>query len=488
MSRKLCSLVIITVCLSSHGAFATDEDANKSLNNRKSFESRILTITDIVLQQHIDPPTRQQMILAGVKALYQADKRQIPKGLSQQVSDLAKPEQLADFLKSIQTEFSALRNTEIILTQAMLSTLPCGAHLVDAHTKKVQGQLAANRYVGIGIALTMNKKELFPTIPNVIYNGPAWRAGVKRNDIILKVNGQSMESKDLVQAIKYLRGEEGSKVTIEVRQPDSQESRKLKMTRGRVFIPTIEGTRKISEREWQYKLGSADDIAYIRIKNIGPSTLHELRQVDSKIRDKNMKGIILDLRAGGSILHDTIMVADSLLDGGAIGQVQSLDSLKKHEARPGALFQNIPMVVLVGKQTSSGNVFLTAALQDNKRAIVVGEPTSGQTYVRSNVPLPDRNDHILMATALMQRGDGTTLLMPRFCSSPLLNINVGKTTLLKKRPGFIMPDHSVVSKRHVMNRSKGSIKSPILSKAIEVLRTIQSQAPSQPKDKQKSGS
>jgi len=488
MSRKLCSLVISAVCLSTHGVFATDEDANKSPKNRTSFESRILTLTDVVLQKHIDPPTRQQMILAGTKALYQADKRQIPKGLSQRVSDLAKPEQFEEFLKDIQTEFGALRNTEVILTQGLLSSLPCGAHLVDAETNMVQGQLAANRYVGIGIALTMNKKENFPAIPTVIYNGPAWRAGVKSGDMILKVNGQTMQSKNLVHAVQHLRGEEGSEVTIEVRQPGSQKSRKLKMTRGRVFIPTVEGTRKISEGEWQYKLGSADDIAYVRIKNIGSSTLHELRQVEAKLRDQNMKGIILDLRGGGSVLHDTIMVADSLLDGGVIGQIQSLDSLKKHEARPGALFQNIPMVVLVGKQTSPGSVFLTAALQDNHRAIVIGEPTSGQTYVRSNVPLPYRHDHILMATALMQRGDGTTLLVPRFRSPRLPKINVGKTTQPIKRPGFIMPDHSVVPRQRAVNRSKGSTNSPILAKATEVLRSMQSQIPSQSKDKQNPGS
>ncbi|MDF1747101.1 MAG: PDZ domain-containing protein, partial [Gimesia sp.] len=261
MSRNLSSLVILAICIFSHDAFATDKGANQAPHNAKSFESRMLTITDVVLEQHIDPPTRQQMILAGVKALYQTDKRPIPKGLSQRISDLTKPGEFTDFLKGILSEFSELKNRESILIRGMLSSLPCGAHIVNAEANKVQGQLAANRYVGIGIALTMNKQEKYPAIPNVIYNGPAWRAGVKPNDLILKVNGQSMKSKDLVQAVKSLRGEEGSDVRIEVRQPGSQESRKLKMTRGRVFIPTVEGSRKKSEGEWYYKFSSADDIA-----------------------------------------------------------------------------------------------------------------------------------------------------------------------------------------------------------------------------------
>ena len=84
---------------------------------------------------------------------------------------------------------------------------------------------------------------------------------------------------------------------------------------------------------------SAKDIALIRIKSIGPSTLHELRKVEAKLRSENIRGIVLDLRFGGGLLHDLVMVADSLLDGGVIGHVRSLDSVKTYEARPGALFR-----------------------------------------------------------------------------------------------------------------------------------------------------
>lgn len=491
MCRNLCCVVIIAVSLISNGAFAFTEDPANTSSNPKSFEARILEITDVVLQQHIDPPTRQEMILAGVKALYQADQQQIPKGLSQRISDLAKPSQFINFLNSIHTQFNKQQNLEATLTKGMLSSLPCSAQLIDAKNNRVQEQLAANRYVGVGIAISMNQPNSYPAIPSVIYNGPAWEAGIKPGALILKVNDKSMKSQALTHVIQELRGEAGSEVRITIRQPGSQVSRTVTMTRGRVFIPTVEGSRKISEGEWQYTLDAAKDIALIHFSRIGPSTLHELRQIENKLRKEDIKGIILDLRSGSGILHDTIMVADSFLDGGVIGHIQSLESTQKHEARPGALFQNIPLVVLVSKYTSSGHVFLTAALQDNKRAIVVGEPTSGQTYVRSTVSLPNRNDKILMATALMQRGDGTTLLTPRFRSSPFVNLSFDKTSKQKKRPGFILPDHplprSIVNSK-IVRRGRNSKRLTTLpalfEKAIEVLKNDHTQVPS-PSTKQK---
>ncbi|QDU10428.1 S41 family peptidase [Gimesia aquarii] len=485
MTQKQCCVLILAVGFISNGAFAFTENPENTSRNPKSLEERILTITDVVLQQHIDPPTRQEMILAGVKALYYANNHQVPKGLSQRISNLTTSDQFIVFLKDVSAEFDKEQDLDVILTKGVLSSLPCGAHLIDAKNSKVQEQLAANRYVGVGIAISMNQHEGYPAIPSVIYNGPAWKAGIKPGTLILKVNDKSMKSKALTHVIQHLRGEAGSEVTISIRQPGSQESRTVTMTRGRVFIPTVEGSRKVSEGEWQYTLDAARDIAVFRFSRIGPSTLHELRQIENKLRKEKISGIILDLRSGNGILHDTIMVADSLLDGGVIGHIQSLDSIQKHEARPGALFQNIPLVVLVSKHTSSGHVFLTAALQDNKRAIVIGEPTSGQTYVRSTVSLPNRNDKIVMATALMQRGDGTTLLTHPFRSSPSVSHTFEKTSKLKKKSGFILPDHPLppsIVNSNIVRRGENSKRlttlPPLFEKAIEALKNDHIQVPS----------
>lgn len=488
MRRPLLLNVFFAVVFSGSGLIATADEADVS-NSKKdesssfSLGSRVLTVTEVVMKNHIDPPTRQQMILAGIKALYRADKRLAPKGLSERISALATPEQITDYLEGVRAEFNKLQNLEAILMNGILRALPGRAYLIDANNSKVSEQLAANRYVGTGIALTMSKEEKLPAIHKVFYKGPAWQAGVKRGDLIVEIEGEATASRNLSQVVQQLRGEAGSEVTVVVRQPNSEESRKLTITLGRVFIATVEGYREKSEGEWQYTIDSATDIALIRLRSIGPSTLHELRQVRDKLRRENIGGIILDLRSGGAILHDVVMVADSLLDGGTIGHIRSLDSVKKHEARPGAFFQDLPMAVLVGKHTSPGYVFLIAALQDHKRAIVVGEPTSGQTYVSSIVPVPGRSEKIRMATAVMQRGDGTPLLATSSRSLPITNNQVPKTAKRKKRPGFIMPDHVVANGIKEPPSPKQLGMDSMLAKAIEVLRNAAPQAPSRPKSK-----
>ena len=89
------------------------------------------------------------------------------------------------------------------------------------------------------------------------------------------------------------------------------------------FIPTVEGYQQLSEAQWQYQIESAKDLAYIRINRIGSSTLHELREVEAKLRGKEIRGIVLDLRHGGGVLHDVVLVADGLLNEGKIGSMRS---------------------------------------------------------------------------------------------------------------------------------------------------------------------
>ena len=335
-------------------------------------------------------------------------------------------------------------------------------------------------------------RRLLLAISKVFYNGPAWNAGVKTNDVIDEIDGESTASKNLKETVEQLRGEAGSELTMVVRQPDSNEPRTLTITRGRVFIPTVEGHRQISPGEWEYTIESASDIALIRIKKIGPSTLHELRQVETKLRGEDIRGIVLDLRSGGGLLHDLVMVADSLLDGGMIGHVRSLDEVKTYEARPGTLFRNLPMAVLIAKVAATDRVFLTAALQDQGRAIVVGERTNGETYVNSLVPIPGRDEKIRLAVAVAHRGDGTPLLARPSKSSGLVRIQATKKSTTEKRlPNFIEPDFRVPFKLHatgeVTSGPPQSNDDPMLAKAIEVLRGTKAQAQSGPQQDSVSG-
>lgn len=469
MLRALFYRLAIVLSLIGTAEFAlADENAPEPLDAAAASE-RALVITDVVLQNHIDPPTRQEMVLSGIKALYRAENHPAPNGLSSRVSSLAEREQLASLLSEVLPEFSKLPNAEQILNEGMFNAIPGFTMLIAPEIDRVQEQVAANRYVGVGIMLALNEDKL-PHVPKVLYNGAAWKAGMKNGDIILEVNSQPTADKKLDDVLKELRGEEGSTLTVVVRQPNSDERRTLTMTRARVFIPTIEGFREKSEGEWQYTLDTAEDIALIRVLTIGPSTVQELQQVQTRLQSQKLRGVIIDLREGGGILHNVVMVADALLDGGVIGHIRSLESRETLEARPESLFQDLPVVVLISRHSQADRVLLAAALQDQRRAIVVGEPTGPGMFVNAFLPVPGRREMLRLAIGAMERGDGTPLVgfddqRPAQLQMPVAN--EGETAT--KRPGFVLPDHIV--------GGSGQPGSDLqLDKAVEVLKAMGAQA------------
>ena len=434
-------------------------------------DSRVTAVIDAILDQHIDPPTRQEMILFGVKSVYEASGKTPPKGLSRRVSELSTEEEIGAYLESVRAQFELAKDFESQFIGGIFRAVPGGGVLVRPKEAAVQEQLDANRYVGIGIALGMEKDR--PIIRKVIYDGPGWKEGVKAEDVILEIDGQDTSGKELSRIVDQLRGEEGSPVALLLQQAGA-EPRRLTVIRGVTFIPTIEGTRRISEGQWKYTVDSAPEIACLRFNRFGPSTVHELKKIEAHLRQEKIEGVVLDLRFGGGILHDVVMVADQLLDQGTIGFVRSLDSVVKHEALPGSLFGNLPLAVLIGENANADRVYLTAALQDQNRAVVVGEPTRGPTFVRSRVELAG-GDKMVIATGLLQRGDGTPLHRPAGDQNARFRVMAEPAELLamqkRKKPRFIVPDYLVQLPLRKMNPAEEEQKiDPMLAKAIEVLR------------------
>jgi len=386
------------------------------------FAKRIGEITDAVLEHHVDPPTRQQMILDGIKALYKAPGLVVPPGLSRRVSALSTPEQLATIIadawpKSTAKSVAATKAEQVFL-EGMLASVPGGARLVSAKDRKVDEQFKGNRYVGIHIALGMDSQENRPMMMEVFEGGPANRAGAKPGDLIEQINGVDTKGMELRDAVDRLRGDEGTDVTIKVRQSKEAKSRTMKITRGQLPHATISGVRKRLSGGWDVRLDASGPIAYLRISEIAASTPHELRKLAPQLESQDNWGLVLDLRGlGGTSLHEAVLLADSLLAGGVIGRVQTAQREVTYQADSDALFRTSPIAVLVDQDTSGTAEWLAAALQDSHRAIIVGTPTFSatnttlagamlRTDLRSMVTIGDGSWSIELTTGRLRRGDG----------------------------------------------------------------------------------
>jgi carboxyl-terminal processing protease len=210
-----------------------------------------------------------------------------------------------------------------------------------------------------------------------------------------------------MKVVDWVRGEEGRDVTLVVQKPGATERRTLRMTRAVIPFDTLLGYRRASEETWTYRVDPAVPVAYVRVGSLRASTLHELRKLESRAQAEGCQALVLDFRAscGAGVLYHAALVADGLLDGGLMWSMRGAHGdVKEFRADRECLFRNWPLAVLVDKDLSDraqGGVI--AALQDNGRAVIVGEPAQCDGYMNAIVPLPQSSDSLILRTARMER-------------------------------------------------------------------------------------
>jgi len=403
----------------------------------------VWSVTETVLDHHIEPSSRQEMILGGLKGLYRAAGISVPSGLARRASTISNPEQLGSLLDElwppVPKESTDPKKHDLIMGKALvdstLAAAPGGARLLSAGEAAVEKQVAGNRYVGLQIAVGMDLAKKRALLGEVFEGGPADRAGLKKGELIEEINGVTTAEMDLPEVIKRLRGPEGSTVTIRVRGPESSEPRTLTIPRKAVPRKTVIGFAKQGDGSPDLWIPDTDHIGYLKFDQILGSTPQELRVLVRRLEDDGAKALVLDLRPlvhGQIDVHSTALLADSLLDAGIIGRVQNVDRVETYQADSDAHFRGRPLALLVDNHTPPTALWFAAALQDNHRAIVVGQASAGfrpaesgplrkapgkainNADVRTPVPFGDNGDSIDMITGRLQRGGNNSLFEPDF--------------------------------------------------------------------------
>ncbi len=344
----------------------------------------------------------------------------VPVGLSRRVSAVTTSEALAALLEESWAATTGKSATPEDMKRALLDGLLRNVsgepQLVPAKEQKVQEQAEGNRYVGIHVALRWDEDTKRPVVNDVIEGGPADRAGVKPLDLIEQVEGLDTQGKSLRDVIDWLRGDEGTSVTIKVRNPSTTSPRTYKIVRGQHPRPSIKGWRKRANGDWEYRMIDSKPIAYVQISELVGSTPHELRKLAKQLESEGLKAIVFDLRGlRSNSVHTALLLADYLLDGGTIGRVRTNKGETTYRADADALFRGWPLALLVDAGTSGAVEWLAAACQDNHRAVVIGAPTRsarltwGNAIVTSSLPVGGGEWALVLATGVLERGNGKPL-------------------------------------------------------------------------------
>jgi len=232
---------------------------------------------------------------------------------------------------------------------------------------------------GLGIQVAVKDRQL--TVVTPIAGTPADRAGIQPGDRIVRVDDMLTQQMTLMEAVQRLRGPAGSKVTLTILRHESPGPFQVALTREVIALKPV----KLVTLE--------QSIGYIKIVSFSEQSGRNLQQAVQTLTEKGVKGVILDLRGNsGGLFNESIRAAELFLDEGQ--PVVSTASRHKNEAahykaaHPGALVK-VPMIVLVNGGSASASEIVAAALQDLKRALIVGSKTYGKGSVQTIIPLKD---------------------------------------------------------------------------------------------------
>ena len=234
--------------------------------------------------------------------------------------------------------------------------------------------------MGVGIQLSLDKttKELVVVSP--IEGTPASRAGVLSKDVIVSIDGDSTKGMSTEDAVKLIRGPEGSEVVLGLRRGDQVLD--VPLTRARIEINAV--TYRLNKTQDQRKIG------YIRLKQFNANAAKEMRQAAKSLEEQGAEGYVLDLRGNpGGLLEASIDIARQWLNEGIIVSTRTREGIRDVRRATGSAITDKPLVVLIDQGSASASEILSGSLQDNSRAELVGQKTFGKGLVQAVRGLSD---------------------------------------------------------------------------------------------------
>ncbi len=284
--------------------------------------------------------------------------------------------------------------------RGMLSGLDPHSSYLDREAFQELRVGTTGEFGGLGIVVGM--EDGFVKVVSPIDDTPAQRAGIQAGDLIIRLDDTPVKGMSLDEAVKMMRGEPGSQITLTIVRDGLDKPLKITITRDRIRVKSV----KARTLEPGY--------GYVRVTQFQERTGAELKAALERLKKENdgrLKGLVLDLRNNpGGLLDAAVEVADVFLDSGVIVSVKgrTAENQMRHQASSPDLLEGTPLVVLVNGGSASASEIVAGALQDHKRGIVMGKQTFGKGSVQTVVPLGN-NTALKLTTARYYTPSGRSI-------------------------------------------------------------------------------
>ena len=271
----------------------------------------------------------------------------------------------------------------------MISSLDPHSSYFDPKTFADMQVRTEGQYGGVGIVIAVENNAVKVVAP--IDDTPASRAGVKSGDTILAVDGKGLQGLSLDQVQLLLRGKPGTHLTLSLMREGADKTLEVKLERAAIEVEAVKSHRE-------------DDVGYIRIPAFNEHTASGLEAAVKSLQEAGrpeLKGYVIDLRDdGGGVLDQAIAVSDDFLESGEIVSTRGRtpQDTQRYDAHAGDIADGKPVIILINRGTASASEIVAGALQDHKRARVVGMTSFGKGSVQTIIPINGGEDGALHLT------------------------------------------------------------------------------------------
>jgi carboxyl-terminal processing protease len=314
-------------------------------------------------------------------------------------------ELLGKILDTVRSNYVDKPDDGMLLDSAIngiIGSLDPHSSYMDAKSYRDMQVATSGQFGGLGLQVNMEDGLLKVVSP--MEDTPASRAGIVAGDVITQVDGVPTKGLTLNQAAEKMRGAPGTEVRLEIVRKDVAEPLNLTLTRQVIKVSSVS----------QHDEGG--DVGYIRLAQFNSGVANELEQavkaLSAKIPPDRLKGYILDLRNDpGGLLDQAVRVAGAFLTSGEIVSIRGRDAgqIQRFNAAPGDLIDGKPLIVLINGGSASASEIVAGALQDQKRATIVGSRTFGKASVQTIIPLGQGNGALRLTTARYYTPSGHSL-------------------------------------------------------------------------------
>jgi len=284
----------------------------------------------------------------------------------------------------------------------MLTSLDPHSSYMDAKSFQDMQVQTRGEFGGLGIEVTQEDGLIKVVTP--IDDTPASRGGILSGDIITAIDGENVQGLTLNQAVDKMRGAPNTAVTLKILRGANKEPQDIKLTRAVIQIQSVRSHQE------------GDDIGYIRItqfnEQTGDGVANAIKKFQADIPADKFKGYILDLRNNpGGLLDQSIAVSNAFLDRGEIVSTRgrNADESMRYNAHPGDISKGKPLVVLINGGSASASEIVAGALQDHKRATILGSRSFGKGSVQTIIPLGQNNGAVRLTTARYYTPSGRSI-------------------------------------------------------------------------------